>query len=160
MKEFLKNVLRATVIFMVSGFIYGSCEFIFRQYTHWSMFALAGVCGVFCVDAINNIYSFELGYLKQIAISTALCTFAEGICGLIVNVWLGWNVWDYSNLEFGNFFFNQCNIFFVGIWALIVAVGILICDFINYYWFKIEPCPYYKINGKVIFKFKERKSIK
>lgn len=156
MKKLLKNIFRATVIFLVSAFIYCSCEYIFRQYTHWSMFILSGICGVCFIDAINNVCSFEMGYLNQIAISTILCTIAEGICGLIVNIWLGLNVWDYSTLP-GTFFYNQCNIFFVGIWALIIAAGILICDFINYYWFKIEPCPYYKINGKIVFKFKRRK---
>lgn len=158
MKKIFKYIFRIAILFLVSGFIYYNCELLYRGYSHILMLFLAGLCGVLFIDAPNNIYSFELGYLKQITISTVLCTIAEGICGLIANVWLKMNIWDYSNLP-GSFFFNQCNIFFVGIWALIVAIGIPICDFINYYWFKIDPCPYYKINGKIIFKFKERKTI-
>ena len=152
-----KNVFRMFILFLICGIVYYSLEIIYRGYSHISMFILAGVCGVLFVDMPNNIYSFELGFLKQISISTLLCTIGEGICGLIVNTWLDLNVWDYSNL-YGTFFFGQCNLFFVGIWVLIVTIGIFICDAINYYCFKIEPCPYYKIGGKIILKFKKRKN--
>lgn len=156
MKLFLKCMLKVIVLFFICGALYYNIELLYRGYSHISMFLLAGMCGITLIDPINDIFSFELDFLKQIAISTVLCTIAEGLCGLLVNVLLGLNVWDYSNIP-GTFFFGQCNIFFMSAWVFIVAAGILLCDFINYYWFEFEPCPYYKINGRVILKFKNRK---
>lgn len=153
----MNNIIRAFVLFVVIGFLYYNVELIFRGYSHISMFLLAGLCGVLFIDTPNNLYSYDLNYLVQVGISTILCTIAEGICGVIVNIWLNLGVWNYSKL-WGTFFFNQCNVFFVGAWILIIGfVGIPLCDFINYYWFNIEPCPYYKINGKIVFKFKKKK---
>ena len=149
-------ILKSAILFILCGLIYVFCEILFRSYSHSSMFFLAGFCAVFFIDTPNNIYSFDLGYLKQISISTLLCTLAEGITGLYVNVYQGWHVWDYSNLPF-TFFFGQCNLFFAFIWALMIAFAIPFCDAFNYYVCKLEPCPYYKINGKVFFRFPERK---
>lgn len=149
-------------LFFVCGALYYLIECLFHWltsgsfYSHWTMFLLAGFLAVFCIDTPNNIYSFELGYIWQVLISTVLCTIAEGICGLIVNKWLMWGIWDYSNL-WGTFFWGQCNVFFLFAWVLIVGLlGIPLCDAYNYYICKIEPCPYYKFRGKVFFKMKER----
>ena len=152
-----KYILRNTILFIVIGILYCSIELLFRNRTHWSMFILSGFCGICFIDTPNNIYSFDLDYTIQVLISTILCTLSEGICGLIVNIWLKLNVWDYSTL-WGTFFFGQCNIFFVIVWFVLIAfIGIPLCDAVNYYIMKIEPCPYYKINGKVFLQFKERK---
>ena len=149
-------------LFTLCGIIYYSIECIChyfvdgQAYSHWSMFVLAGLLGVFCIDTPNNIYSFNLGYVWQVLVSAVLCTIGEGVCGLIVNVWLNWNIWDYSNI-WGTFFWGQCNLFFVVAWIVIIGlIGIFFCDAYNYYICKIEPCPYYKFNGKVFLKFKER----
>ena len=82
------------MLFILCGIIYCSIELLWRGYTHVSMFLLAGLLGVFCIDTPNNIYGYDLDYLIQIIISTIFCTFGEGICGLIVNVWV-----NYSDLQ-------------------------------------------------------------
>ena len=117
------------------------------------MFILAGLLGVFFIDTPNNIFGYDLDYLIQILISTFFCTIGEGITGYIVNIKSGLNVWNYSNI-FGSFFYNQCNIFFIGIWALLIAfIGIPFCDAFNYYICKDKQTPYYKIFGKLVYKF-------
>lgn len=149
-------------LFLSCGTLYYLIECFFHFvttgnfYSHWTMFILAGLLGVFCIDTPNNFYSFELDYAWQVIISTVLCTISEGLCGMIVNVWLKWNVWNYSNLP-GTFFFGQCNIFFVVAWLIIISIfAIFYCDAYNYYLCEMEPCPYYKFRGKVFFKMKER----
>ena len=154
----MKKFIGKLGLFLSCGFIYCMIEILFRGWSHWSMFILTGFLGVFCVDSINNTLSFDCDYIVQILISTILCTIGEGISGIILNVWLQLNVWDYSKMAFGTFFFGQCNVIFCVAWLLIVGLfAIFYCDAYEYYIMKIDPCPYYKINGKMFLRFKERK---
>ena len=154
----MKKFIGKLGLFLSCGFIYCMIEILFRNWSHWSMFVLAGFLGVFCIDSINNVFSFDCDYIVQILISTILCTIGEGISGIILNVWLQLNVWNYSKMTFGTFFFGQCNVLFCFAWALIISVVIFYCDAYNYYILKIEPCPYYIIFGHKFLQFKERKN--
>ena len=154
----MKKFIGKLGLFLSCGFIYCMIEILFRGWSHWSMFVLAGFLGVFCIDSINNVLSFDCDYIVQIIISTILCTIGEGISGIILNVWLQLNVWDYSKMTFGTFFFGQCNVLFCFAWMLIISIIIFYCDAYNYYILKIEPCPYYIIFGHKFLQFKERKN--
>ena len=154
----MKKFIGKLGLFLSCGFIYCMIEILFRGWSHWSMFVLTGFLGVFCVDSINNVLSFDCDYIVQILISTILCTIGEGISGIILNVWLQLNVWDYSKMTFGTFFFGQCNVLFCFAWMLIISIIIFYCDAYNYYILKIEPCPYYIIFGHKFLQFKERKN--
>lgn len=154
----MKKFIGKLGLFLSCGFIYCMIEILFRGWSHWSMFVLTGFLGVFCVDSINNTLSFDCDYIVQILISTILCTIGEGISGIILNVWLQLNVWDYSKMAFGTFFFGQCNVLFCFAWMLIISIIIFYCDAYNYYILKIEPCPYYIIFGHKFLQFKERKN--
>lgn len=154
----MKKFIGKLGLFLSCGFIYCMIEILFRGWSHWSMFVLAGFLGVFCIDSINNVLSFDCDYIVQILISTILCTIGEGISGIILNVWLQLNVWDYSKMTFGTFFFGQCNVLFCFAWMLIISIIIFYCDAYNYYILKIEPCPYYIIFGHKFLQFKERKN--
>ena len=154
----MKKFIGKLGLFLSCGFIYCMIEILFRGWSHWSMFVLTGFLGVFCIDSINNVLSFDCDYIVQILISTILCTIGEGISGIILNIWLQLNVWDYSKMTFGTFFFGQCNVLFCFAWALIISVVIFYCDAYNYYILKIKPCPYYIIFGHKFLQFKERKN--
>lgn len=155
----MKKFIGKLGLFLSCGLIYCMIEILFRGWSHWSMFILAGFLGVFCIDSINNILSFDCDYLLQILISTVLTTIAEGISGIILNVWLQLNIWDYSKMTWGTFFYGQCNLIFCLGWTLIIGLfAIFYCDAYNYYILKIEPCPYYKILGHKFLQFKERKN--
>lgn len=154
----MKKFIGKLGLFLSCGFIYCMIEILFRGWSHLSMFILTGFLGIFCVDSINNTLSFDCDYIVQILISTILCTIGEGISGIILNVWLQLNVWDYSKMTFGTFFFGQCNVLFCFAWMLIISIIIFYCDAYNYYILKIEPCPYYIIFGHKFLQFKERKN--
>lgn len=156
MKKCLLSLCRIIALFLLCGSIYVCIELLFRGYSHWSMFILAGFLGVFCIDAPNNIYGFDLDYRLQVAISTALCTLGEGLTGIYVNIYKGWNIWDYSTLPL-TFFFGQCNLLFVLAWTIIVGLfGIWFCDAFNFYVAHIDPAPYYMINKKIFMRFPDR----
>ena len=102
-------------VFFSGGLTYMSLEMLWRNYTHWSM----GICGGLC---FLGIYLFEI--LKQDSPIYVKCLFGslfitlnEFITGCIVNLWLGWNVWDYSHLIF-NLFVQICMLYSV-LWLLL-----------------------------------------
>lgn len=60
----------------------------------------------------------------------ALVTFTELVAGLIINMWLGMGVWDYSGLRW-NLWGQICPQFFLVWWAL-CAVFIPVFDWMRY----------------------------
>lgn len=130
-------------------------ELIWKQHSDQSMFIIGGVIGTLCYF-INNVFSYDFDYLTQISICTAITVLFEGVVGNIVNT--DFSIWDYRKMPFGNFFNNQCNILFVGIWFLLIAIFIPILDYIDWKLFNYEPQtpPYYVVFGKKVFQFKRK----
>lgn len=118
------------MLFLIGGAAYTGIELLWRGYTHWTMFVLGGAC--FMVMGILNEYTFpwEISLLKQSLISAVMITIFEFITGCIVNLWLKWNVWDYSGLPF-NLFGQVCFYYFL-LWIPLSAVGIILDDWIRY----------------------------
>ncbi len=81
-------------VFTLGGIAYMFLEILWRGYTHWSMGICAGVC-LLGIYAFEKAFSYTPPILKY-CLGALFITFNEFITGCIVNVWLGWNVWDYS----------------------------------------------------------------
>ena len=85
-------------LFLIGGALYYIIEVLWRGYSHWSMFILGGICFVI-MGLLNEFkFSWKDSLIKQSIISACLITVFEFITGCIVNLWLGWHVWDYSEL--------------------------------------------------------------
>lgn len=137
---FLKRLLKYLVLFIVFGAIYFCIETLWKGHlTHWSMFVLAGIIGII-IGGINEWIPREIPFWLQCGIGMVIATLGEGITGLIVNVWLGLNVWHYNVLPF---FWGQCSIPFMIAWYFLSGICIILDDFIRWKWFREEE-PYYK----------------
>lgn len=88
------------LLFLIGGRVYTWIELLWRGYTHWTMFILGGAC--FVVMGLLNEYKIPWHWclLRQSLVSAATITAFEFCTGCVVNLWLGWNVWDYSGLPF------------------------------------------------------------
>ena len=106
----LFNVLLHGLFGCIGGLLYILVEILWRGYSHWTMVLLGGVCFVLCgiLDEIQH----KPPILLQMLQSAVIITVLEFITGCIVNLWLGWQVWDYSNLHF-NVLGQICLQFFV-----------------------------------------------
>lgn len=138
MKAFGKGIL----LFLVGGLIYFWLEVLWRGYSHWSMFLLGGLCFVLC-GLINEGVSWEMPLPLQMLISALMITALEFLTGCIVNLWLGWQVWDYSKLHVQ--LLGQISLKSSVIWFLLSSVGIMLDDWIRY-WFFDEDRPYYRLS--------------
>ena len=140
-KKIFKLIIKYTVLFIIGGLVYMSLEFFWRSYTHWTMGVLGGICFI-CLGLINEILSWETPLALQMLIGSTIITILEFITGCIVNLWLGWNVWDYSNLPLN--LLGQICLPFSILWYFISAIGIVIDDYIRYIYFD-EERPRYKL---------------
>lgn len=129
------------VLALIGGIIYGALELICRGYTHWTMVILGGICFV-VVGLLNEIIPWEMPLAVQMLCGCMIITALEFGCGCIVNIWLGWAVWDYSD-EWGNLLGQICPLYSV-LWYFVSLPAILIDDWLRY-WLFFEDRPHYRI---------------
>ena len=119
------------LLFIIGGNLYTVIEILWRGFTHWTMFLLGGLC--FVIVGLLNEYKFSWkdSFLKQSVLGAVIVTIFEFVVGCIVNLWLGWNVWDYSDVPF-NLFGQLCLGYFF-LWIPLVSFGIILDDWIRYW---------------------------
>lgn len=105
------------------------------------MIVLAGMVFVI-IGLLNEIWTWNTHFITQATVATLIATVAEFICGCIVNIYLGWNVWDYSDM-FGNILGQICPAFTL-VWFFISMIAIVLDDYIRWKFFGEEE-PRYKI---------------
>ena len=107
-------------VFILGAGAYGAMEMLFRGHTHWTMLLTGGAC-------VLTMYYMQDLILNQPVVLSALMgamiiTVYEFFVGILVNLKLGWDIWDYSALpgnilgqicpEFTAIWFCVCFIFF------------------------------------------------
>ena len=127
-------------LFFVGATIYVVIEKLYRGYSHWTMFLLGGICFI-ALGLINEVLPWDMPLLLQMFIGGMIITVLEFITGCVVNLWLGWNVWDYSELPFN--LWGQISLFSSIVWVGLSLVGIVLDDLIRWKWFG-EDKPHYR----------------
>lgn len=130
-----------TFLFFVGGFAYGAIENLSRGYSHISMFIAGGICFIL-IGLLNEVYSWDMAVVSQMAISAGIITCVEFTVGMIVNVWLKLNVWDYSEQPYN--VLGQICLLYTNIWFFLSFFAILLDDYLRYFLLKEEK-PRYKI---------------
>ena len=95
-----ERFVRYMTLLLWGGVIYYCIELMYRGHSHPSMFITGGVCFLLVGGVINNYLPWRWPLWLQCAIGGVVITAVELIVGLIVNVWLGLGVWDYSHMRF------------------------------------------------------------
>lgn len=129
------------ILFVIGGLCYNVIELLFRGYTYSSMFILGGACFI-CIGLINEIFPWSMPLISQMFLSMLIVTLFEFIAGVILNIWWGLGVWDYSMLPY-NLLGQVSLIFSIG-WFFLSVVAIVADDYIRYKFFDEEK-PRYKL---------------
>lgn len=135
------RAVKALVLLCIGGLLYIGCELVFRGYSHWSMFLVGGLCFL-CIGAINELIPWEMPLWQQAVIGAVIVTAIEFIAGCILNIRLGWAIWDYSDMPFN--VLGQICLPFTAIWLLLAIAAIILDDYLRY-WLFGEEKPYYKL---------------
>lgn len=141
MSKRAKLILKYLFLFLFGGTVYCLIELLFRGRTHPSMYILGGICFIIC-GLYNEVLSWETPLVLQMFLGATSITILEFITGVIVNIILKLNVWDYSNMPF-NILGQICLPFWFA-WFFLSAIAIIVDDYIRYYFFGEEK-PRYKI---------------
>ena len=139
--SYIKTFFKCLILACVGGVSYIIIEFLYRGYSHWTMFMASSLAFVL-IGAINEIIPWEMKLWKQMLIGSCIVTVIEFISGLIINVWLGLDVWDYSNLPLN--VMGQICLPFSIIWFFMSLLCIVLDDYLRY-WFFGEEKPHYSI---------------
>ena len=97
MNSKLRNVIKYVVIFISGAVIYMGLEMLWRGYTHWTMGLVAGIATIL-IGLINEIFPKDTPLMVQAPIASLIITELEFISGEILNVYLGLEIWDYSQM--------------------------------------------------------------
>ena len=138
-KAIIRLLLKYLFLYNVGGSLYVLIELLWRSRSHWTMFLLGGLCFVL-LGLINEVLPWSTPLFVQMCIGACIVTVLEFITGCVVNLWLHWNVWDYSNLP-GNILGQVCPQFFL-LWMPVSVGGIVLDDYLRY-WFYGEEKPRY-----------------
>lgn len=137
-----KNYLfKYFILFLTGGFLYYTIEILWRGYSHWTMFILGGICFIYA-GIQNERTTWEEPLWKQVLKVDVFVLIAEFITGCILNLWLGLNIWDYSNLKFN--VLGQSSLLFAVLFLPLCLIAIVLDDYIRYWGFDEEK-PRYRL---------------
>lgn len=137
----MKQIRKLLSLFLIGGVLYLTIELLWRGYSHWTMFLVGGFCFIL-LGLINEIFTFSMPLYLQMLAGMDVITLVELLSGYIINVKLGWNVWDYSDMPLN--FFGQICVPYMGLWFFLSAIGIILDDYLRY-WLFDEQEPHYTL---------------
>ena len=135
MRQYLKEMFLA----VTGGLLYVILELVWRGHSHWSMFVLGGLCFAL-IGLINELIPWCMPLWKQALIGTAIITALEFLVGCIVNLGLGWHVWDYSGMPLN--LLGQICVPYILLWIPVSLIAIVLDDWMRYWMFGEEK-PHY-----------------
>lgn len=128
-------------LWTVGGILYYAIEMIYRGYSHWTMFLLGGICLLFFAIQQKAV-DWKDPLWKQVLRCTIFVTCTEFTTGIIVNKWLNWDVWDYSEQPLQ--LFGQICPLFILLFSGLSMIGIIFSGYIMY-WLFGEKKPKFKL---------------
>ena len=93
------------LVFVLGGVTYGLIEILFRGHTHWTMVVTGGACVVTLYILLD--WLGEQPLVLAALTGALIVTVYEFAVGCMVNLYLGWKIWDYSDME-GNLLGQIC----------------------------------------------------
>jgi len=123
------------------GLAYAGLELLFRGFTHWSMVLLGGLC-VLCLYGISGM---PQRLWQKWVMGTAVILTLEFLAGILLNIVLGWNVWDYS--EYRVQLYGQICLRFALCWLALCVPANALCSCVRTKLFHHPPSGQSPVQG-------------
>lgn len=128
----VRNLFKYLLLYVLGGCMYYYIEVLIRGWSHWSMFLLGGLCYLF-ISIQNKIPWWDQKWYKQLIRCVVFILCGEFVTGCMVNLWLGWRVWDYTGRPFQ--LMGQICLPMAFIFGILALGGIWLDKKIRYYAF-------------------------
>lgn len=135
----MKGICKYLALYVLGGCAYLVIELLWRGFTHWSMFFLGGLCFVL-VGALNERLLKDMSLIMQGLTGAALITGLEFAAGYVLNIKLGLNVWDYSDMPLN--ILGQICPYYSALWFVLSIICTVTDDWIRYKFFGGEKVKY------------------
>lgn len=123
----MSNRKNSFILFSIGAVGYGLIEVLWRGHTHWSMLSAGGICFVFFAKIGEKMRNASL--IFKALIGSGFVTLIELIFGIVFNIILKKNVWDYSKLPLN--IGGQICILYSFFWALLSLIFIPFAVLVN-----------------------------
>ena len=112
-------------IYALGAELYGMIEILWRGRTHWTLL----LCGGACFTVMYLISAAAIPFWSKCVLSALAITAIEFCVGCLVNITLGWSIWDYSGMAM-NIKGQICPLF-TFFWLLLSIPGLALCSFMR-----------------------------
>ena len=119
----VKHFKQNAMLFSVCGLAYAVLELLWRQRTHWTMIITGGICFLALFRIFKKVQNIKLIY--KCVIGSTVITAIEFIVGVIVNIQLKMDVWDYSSMPL-NLWGQICPVYSV-LWFVLTIPILFAC---------------------------------
>ena len=120
---FLGKAAEWATVFAFGAFSYLFMELFWRGHSHPTMFFAGGICFFLIYEGEKRLCGYRT--FTRCVLYAYLITAVELVFGVIFNLFLKWNVWDYSDRAL-NLWGQVCPLFFflwIGVAYLAVKVA-------------------------------------
>jgi len=121
---------KSLVLGLLMGMVYFTLEGFARGWTNISMLFVGGICAVLVGRLNEKPRYYNLKIWQQALIGAVIVLAVEFCSGMILNVWLGLGIWDYSN-QWGNVLGQVCPKFAL-LWFALMPFNIWLDDWLRY----------------------------
>ena len=118
--------LEILTVYALGAGLYALIELMWRGWTHWTML----ICGGACFTLMYLISGAALPLWVKCVICAAVISLVEFGTGYLVNITLGWHVWDYSDQPL-NIMGQVCPLYSF-FWLLLSLPGLALCGEIRH----------------------------
>ena len=125
-------------MFLAGGTIYTAIELMWRGYSHWSMTIAGGAC-LLLIHRVTSLLKYRrgiAGFAAKCAVCAVGITAVEFIFGVVFNIILRLDVWDYSAVR-GNILGQICPQY-TAAWFALSAAALKLSDAISAFFRFIE----------------------
>jgi len=127
----VKNkIYKDIILIFIMGALYMVLEGMWRGWTHVSMLVVGGI-SAFLIGRLNEHPVFyDRKMWQECIIGTAIILVLEFASGMVLNMWLKLDIWDYSN-TWGNLYGQIC-IPYAILWFMLVPFCVFVDDYLRY----------------------------
>ncbi len=123
----MKNIGVRMLVFLTGCFVYSLLESASRGFTHWTMTLTGGLILTILYEMHVRLTGTPLW--QKCLIGSVIITSVEFTVGVIVNIILRWNVWDYSDMPFN--VLGQICLPFTVLWFFLCIPAYYVCRTIS-----------------------------